>query len=103
MTQAIVEAKRCCELVPQLPGGFYYTGTLLVRAGQIAEAADYFSRALAINHDYAEALDAMGVISANQQKPVGAANWFKRAIRANPDYVEILHQPGISPAKSGGR
>ena len=34
LAQAIVEAKRCCEIVPQLPGGFYYTGTLLVREGQ---------------------------------------------------------------------
>ena len=45
LAQAIAEAKRCCELVPQLPGGYYYTGTLLVREGKITEAADYFSRA----------------------------------------------------------
>jgi tetratricopeptide (TPR) repeat protein len=86
--QAIAEAKRCCELVPQLPGGYYYAGTLLVREGKIAEAADYFSRAIAIRSDYAEAEDAMGEILSNQQKTAEAIHWFKRAIRANPNYVE---------------
>jgi tetratricopeptide (TPR) repeat protein len=101
LTQAITEAKRCCELVPQLPGGFYYTGTLLIRAGKTAEAADYFSRTLTINHDYAEALDAMGVISANQQNPAAAANWFKRAIHANPDYVETYINLGFLQQNQG--
>ena len=88
LAQAIAEAKRCCELVPQLPGGYYYTGTLLVREGRITEAIEYFSRALAIRSDYAEAQDAMGEILANQQKTAEAIDRFKRAIRANPDYVE---------------
>src|ERR1035437_9887912 len=60
LTQAIIEAKRCCELVPQLPGEYYYAGTLLVRAGKIAEAKDYFLRALAIRSDRADAQNAMG-------------------------------------------
>jgi tetratricopeptide (TPR) repeat protein len=101
LTQAITEAKRCCELVPQLPGGFYFTGTLLIRAEKNAEAADYFSRALTINHDYAEALDAMGVISANRQNPAAAAKWFKRAIHANPDYVETYINLGFLQQNQG--
>ena len=101
LSQAIIEAKRCCELVPQLPGGFYFTGTLLVRAGKTTEAADYFTRALAINHDYAEALDAMGVISANQQKTAKATKQFKRAIRANPDYVEAYLNLGFLQQNQG--
>ncbi len=88
LTQAIVEAERCCELVPWLPGGFYYAGTLLVRAGRIPEATDYFSRALAIQGNYAEALNEMGEILANQQKPAEAIRRFNRAIRAKPDLVE---------------
>jgi tetratricopeptide (TPR) repeat protein len=88
LAPATAEAKRCCELVPQLPGGYYYVGTLLVREGRVAEAADYFSRALAIRSDYAEAQNGMGEILANQQKTTEAIDWFKRAIRANPSYVE---------------
>jgi tetratricopeptide (TPR) repeat protein len=101
LSRAIMEAKRCCELVPQLPGGFYYTGTLLIRAGNITEAADYFSRALAINHDYAEALDAMGMLLANQQKLAEAAGWFRRAIRANPEYVEPYLNLGFLKQNQG--
>jgi tetratricopeptide (TPR) repeat protein len=101
LPRAIVEAKRCCELVPWLPGGYYYTGTLLIRAGNITEAADYFSRALALNRNYAEALDAMGTILANQQKIPEATGWFKRAIRANPDYVEPYLNLGFLQQNQG--
>ena len=101
LTRAIAEAKRCCELVPQLPEGYYYTGTLLVRGGRTAEAADYFSRALAIRSDYAEALDGMGEILANQQKTAQAVRWFKRAIRSNPDYVETYLDLGFLEQNQG--
>jgi len=101
LPRTITEAKRCCELVPWLPGGFYYTGTLLVRAGNTTEAADYFLRALAIRSDYAEALDAMGTILANQQKSAEAAGWFNRAIRANPDYVEAYLNLGFLQQNQG--
>ena len=88
LAPAIAEAKRCCELIPQMPGGYYYAGTLLVREGRITEAAEYFSRAIGIRSDYAEAQNGMGEILANQQKTTEAIDWFKRAIRANPNYVE---------------
>ena len=101
LTQAIAEAKRCCELAPQLPQEYNYTGTLLVRGGRITEAADYFSRALAIRSDYAEAQDGMGEILANQQKTAQAIRWFKRAIRSNPDYVETYLDLGFLQQNQG--
>ena len=101
LAQAIVEAKRCCELVPQLPGGYYYVGTLLVREGKISEAADYFSRAIAVRNDYAEAQDAMGELLANQQKTAEAIHWFKRAIRSNPDYVDTYLNLGFLQQNQG--
>ncbi len=101
LAQAIVEAKRCCELVPQLPAAYYYTGTLLVREGKISEAADYFSRAIAIRSDYAEAQDAMGELLANQQKTAEAIHWFKRAIRSNPDYVDTYLNLGFLQQNQG--
>jgi len=101
LKQTIAEAKRCCELVPQLPGGFYYAGTLLVRDGNITEASDYFSRALALRSDYAEAQNAMGEILANQQKPTEAADHFNRAIRANPAYVESYLSLGFLQQNQG--
>lgn len=101
LTQAIVEAKRCCDLTPQMSGGYYYVGTLLVRAGKISEAGDYFSHALAIRGDRADALDAMGEILANQQKPIEAMGWFRRAMRANPDYVETYIDQGFLQQNQG--
>jgi tetratricopeptide (TPR) repeat protein len=88
LAPAIAEAKRCCDLVPQLPVGYYYVGTLLVREGNIAEATEYFSRAIGIRSDYAEAQNGMGEILANQQKTTEAIDRFNRAIRSNPNYVE---------------
>ena len=95
MAQAIVEAKHCCELVPQMPAGYYYVGTLLVREGQASEAANYFFRAIAVRNDYAEAQDAMGELLANQQKTDEAIRWFQQAIRSNPDYVDTYLNLGF--------
>ena len=95
LTQAIIEAKRCCELIPQSPGIFYHTATLLVRAGKTTEAIDYFSRALALRGDDAEALNGMGEILANRQENNEAVGWFKRAIRANSNYAEAYLNLGF--------
>jgi tetratricopeptide (TPR) repeat protein len=100
-SQAIIEAKRCCELVSQKPELFFHTATLLVRAGKPAEAAEYFSRALALRSDYAEAQNEMGEILANQQKPAEAIDWFKRAIRSNPAYVESYLSLGFLQQNQG--
>jgi tetratricopeptide (TPR) repeat protein len=88
LTEAVVEAKRSCELVPQMPEAYYYTGTLLVREGKINEATNYFLRAIAIQSDYAKGETAMGEILANQQKVSDAIRWFDRAIRSDPKYLE---------------
>jgi tetratricopeptide (TPR) repeat protein len=101
LPQAIVEAKRCCELVPQLPGGYYYVGTLLVREGKITEAREYFLQTLAIRSDRADAQTAMGEIMANQQKPVEAIDWFKRALQSNPGYVEAYIGLGFLQQSQG--
>jgi tetratricopeptide (TPR) repeat protein len=95
LPRAVAEAKRGCELLPQNAGTYYYTGNLLVCEGKISEAADYFSRAIAIRSDYAEAQNGMGEILANQQKTTEGIYWFKRAIRANPNYVETYLNLGF--------
>ena len=101
LAQAIAEAKRCCEIVPQLPGGFYYTGTLLVREGHISEATNYFLHAIAIQNDYAHAETAMGEVLANQQKTDDAIRWFHRAIRSDPKYVETYLALGFLEENRG--
>jgi tetratricopeptide (TPR) repeat protein len=101
LTQAIIEAKRCCELIPQSPEIFYHTATLLVRAGKTTEAMNYFSRALALRGDDAKVLNAMGEILANRQKNDEAVGWFKRAIRANPNDAEAYLNLGFLQQNQG--
>jgi Tfp pilus assembly protein PilF len=74
---------------------------MLVRAGKITEASDYFLRALALRNDRADAQNAMGEILANQQKTAEAIDWFKRAARANPDYVETYLNLGFLQQSQG--
>ncbi|MGA9777713.1 MAG: tetratricopeptide repeat protein [Verrucomicrobiia bacterium] len=100
LIQAIAEAKRCCELVPQ-PTAYYYTGTLLVREGKICEATNYFLHAVAIQSDYAQAETAMGEVLANQQKSADAVRWFDRAIRSDPRYVETYLALGFLEQDQG--
>ncbi len=99
--QAVTEAKRCCELLPQVPDIYYHTATLLVREGRAAEAAEYFSHAIAIRSNYAEALNGMGEVLANQQKTVQAIHWFERAMRANPNYAETYINLGFLQQNQG--
>jgi tetratricopeptide (TPR) repeat protein len=98
---AVVEARRVCELMPRNAGTYYFTGNLLVREGKVSDAADYFSRAIAIRGHYAEAETALGEIFANQQKFAEAIHWFDRAIRSNPDYVETYLALGFLDQNRG--
>ena len=95
MAPAITEAKRCCELVPQLPGGYYYAGTLLVRQGRIREAEENFARAVAINSDYTQAHNELGLILAGQQKIDEAMASFAGARRADPSCVDTYLNLGF--------
>jgi tetratricopeptide (TPR) repeat protein len=85
ISRAVTEAKRCCELLPQVPDIYYHTATLLVQDGRAIEAVHYFTQAMALRSNYVEAMNGMGEILANQQQTLQAADWFKRAIRSNPN------------------
>jgi tetratricopeptide (TPR) repeat protein len=101
LTQAITESKQCSEMFPELPGGFYYTGYLLVRQGKSDEATNYFLRAIAIQSDYAQAQCALGEVLANQQRPADAVRWFERAIQSDPNYVEAYLALGFLEQNRG--
>jgi tetratricopeptide (TPR) repeat protein len=88
LAQATMEAQQVCELLPQRPAQYYDIGNLLIIQGRIDEAAEHFSRAIAIQGDFVHALNGLGQIRANQQKTKEAAAYFRRALRANPDDPE---------------
>jgi tetratricopeptide (TPR) repeat protein len=101
LAQAIKESKYCSEMFPELPGGFYYTGKLLVRDDKADEATNYFLRAVMIQSDYAQAQTALGEVLANQQKSTDAVHWFERAIRSDPNYVETYLALGFLEQNQG--
>lgn len=101
LAQATEEAQRVCELLPQRPAQYYDIGNLLVVQGRIDEAAEYFSRALAIQGDFVHALNGLGQVQANQQKTTEAVACFKRALRANPDDPETYLNLGFLEQNRG--
>ena len=95
LPQSTVETKRVCELLPQVPGEFSDVGNLLVLQAKMDEAAEYFSRALAIRTDFAPALNGRGLILQNRQKSREALACFKRALRADPGNAETCLNIGF--------
>src|SRR5262249_34734689 len=95
LEQALAESKRVCELAPNLPGSWFYTGILLVRQGRAGEAEEYFNRALGLRNDYAEPYNELGSLYAGQQKIEQAATCFKRATKANPAFAEAYVNLGF--------
>ena len=100
-TKAAVEAKRCCELIPQKPELYFHTATLLVRAGQMNEAIDYFSRSLAHPRGLYGSTKRDGRdcwrTNKSQPRPLSGSS----AHPVQPGLRGSLHQSGISPAKPG--
>jgi tetratricopeptide (TPR) repeat protein len=101
LAQATVEAQHVCELLPQRPAQDYDIGNLLIIQGRVDEAAEYYSRALALQRDFAPALNGLGQIRANQQKTAEAAAYFRKALRANPKNPETCFLLGFL-AQAGG-
>jgi len=101
LAQATEEARRVCELLPEIPAQYYDIGNLLILQGRIDEAADSFSRALALRADFANALNGLGQIRANEQKTREAAAYFRRALRADPDDMETYINLGFLEQNRG--
>jgi tetratricopeptide (TPR) repeat protein len=101
LAQATVEAQHVCELLPQTPAQYYDIGNLLILQGRIDEATEYFSRALALQDDFAHALNGLGQILANQQKTKEAFAHFRHALRADPDDAETYINLGFLEQNRG--
>ncbi len=86
--EAVRQEQHVSELLPQSPAPYYKAGQLLIREGKTSDAADWFSRALAVRGDYEPALNDLGLICANQQKTTEAAKLFTRVLEINSGYVE---------------
>ena len=95
LARATRQAQKVCELLPEDPAQYYDIGNLLILQGKIDEAQSYYSRALAIDRNFVNALNGRGLILANRQKSEEAMACFKHALRENPNSVETYINLGV--------
>jgi tetratricopeptide (TPR) repeat protein len=101
IADATEQAKRVCELLPQVPGEYSDVGSLLILQGKMDEAAEYFSRALAIRGDFEPALNGLGEIWENRQRMGKAFACFQRALAADPENPETYVNLGFLEQSRG--
>lgn len=83
--KAIAEYKKVEELSPTLPGIHYALGHLLVKDGDLEQAAVQLQEELRLNPDQPEANGEMGMILLNQGQAPAAVQYLTRAIALQPD------------------
>jgi tetratricopeptide (TPR) repeat protein len=71
------------------------------RAGRIADAVAGYKRALALEPDYADAHNNLGIALAAQGRMDDAVAHFKRAIALKPDYADAHQNLGLALAAQG--
>lgn len=76
-------------------------GMVLTRQGRTEEALQSFSKAVAIDHEFAEAQTNLGNALASQGRAVEAITHYERAIALKPDYTEPRVGLGAALLQSG--
>ena len=72
------------------PDGWLKLGSAQLHASDFLAAEKSFSTALALSTNNAEALNGLGLVSAERGRPREAAKFFAAAIQAHPDYAKAL-------------
>ena len=90
--QVLASTPRLKIETPSLQGSINLKGAqiddlLLVRQNKMDDAAEQFTRCLALRSDYAPALNELGAIRAQQQKVTEAEHFFHEAIQLNPGFA----------------
>lgn len=67
---------------------FNNIGLIYKKKNDMAQAENYYRKALAIKPDYAEALNNLGVLKANAGEPLDAAIYLKKALAINSTYAD---------------
>lgn len=71
-------------------------GVALAQVGKLAEAADHFRQALALNPMSVPTLDNLGLALLNLGQPGPAAEAFREALHWQPDAVEVCNNLGVA-------
>ncbi|MBI3853469.1 MAG: tetratricopeptide repeat protein [Verrucomicrobia bacterium] len=75
---------------PNSPGGWLKLGTAQLRTRELGTAEKSFNSALHLGGQNAEALNGLGVVHAQKNRPQEAAQYFSAALKQTPDYRPAL-------------
>ena len=91
LQQTLLEAKRLLEKFPRSTVLYNILGVVSQRLEKLDDAHGYFSKALSINPDYADAYNNLGVVLRDQGKFKTAIIAYKKALSINPDYADAYN------------
>ena len=80
---------------------FYNLGTLYMKRGNPAGAAEAFERALGLQPDYAEANNSLGALLAQSGQVPAAVERFRAALASRPDFPDALNNLGFALFQTG--
>jgi tetratricopeptide (TPR) repeat protein len=69
-----------------VPDAYYNFGVLLMKRGELGEAAECFGKALQLEPDYADAHNDLGYLLERQGKLGEAADEYRKAVQEKPDF-----------------
>ena len=75
---------------PNAVHGWLKLGTAQLRTGELGAAEKSFNTALRLNAQNSEALNALGIIQIQKNRPREAGQYFKEALKQSPDYRPAL-------------
>ncbi|MFQ5592043.1 MAG: tetratricopeptide repeat protein, partial [Phycisphaerae bacterium] len=91
------EVANAPEVVPPkiLPETYFAAGRLFEVQGLVGKAVAQYRKAVAVNHDYAEAFDRLGVLLGTVGRHKEALEAFNRAVELRPDDAIIRNNLGF--------
>jgi tetratricopeptide (TPR) repeat protein len=87
---AIANAEAAALLTPNNIGTLFQLGLLYYRNDRFAEAETVFTRAVAINNDYSNALYFLGLVHDKTGRKDQAIVEFERILQLNPNNAEVI-------------
>ncbi len=100
--EAVAELGKMREIVPQQAATICFDiGTVLLKSGKPAEAAEQFRQALAIRPNYAKAVNSLGACLYLQGNSGEAMEHFRRAMELDPKLATAYNNLGMALLKQG--
>jgi len=100
--EAIAELRKVRAIAPQQAATICFDiGTVLLRSGKHAEAAEQFREALAIRPNYAKAVNSLGACLYLQGDLAEAMEHFRRAMELDPKLASAYSNVGMALLKQG--